>query len=66
METEIRFRTAEERNQFAEELANTVARLAARYHDEHSPGGRPFRLLAACYPVITKLEEDGGHGAGFG
>jgi hypothetical protein len=63
LETEIRFRSAEERNAFAEELAAAVARLAARYHDEAAPGGRPFRLLAGCYPVITKSEDDAGAGA---
>jgi DNA-binding transcriptional ArsR family regulator len=63
LETEIRFRSAEERNQFAEELGNTVARLAARYHDDHAPGGRAFRVLAACYPVITKTSEDDGSDA---
>ena len=63
LETEIRFRSAEERNAFAEELATTVAGLAARYHDEKTPGGRPFRFLAGCYPSITKIEEDAGEAA---
>ena len=63
LETEIRFRSAEERNAFAEELAATVARLAARYHDEKAPGGRSFRFLAGCYPSITKIEEDAGEAA---
>jgi DNA-binding transcriptional ArsR family regulator len=63
METEIRFRSAEERNAFAEDLAAAVARLASRYHDESAPGGRLFRLLVGCYPVITKSEDDAGAGA---
>ena len=59
METEIRFRSAEERSQFAEEAANALAQLAAKYHDEKASGGRPFRVLLAAYPVITKTQTDG-------
>lgn len=58
LETEIRFRNAAERHQFAEELAAAVASLAAKYHDEHAAGGRAFRVLAASYPLITKTSEE--------
>ena len=51
LETEVRFATAESRAAFAEELAATVARLAAKYHDERAPSGRRFRLLAAVHPA---------------
>ena len=51
METEIRFATAEARARSAEELAQAVATLAARYHDEHAPGGRVFKVLAAAHPA---------------
>src|SRR5919106_4309821 len=33
LETDIRFATAEDRAAFGEELASTIARLAAKYHD---------------------------------
>src|SRR5690349_683586 len=56
MELEIRFASAETRNAFAEDLANTLARLAAKYHDESAPGGRRFRLFAGVYPAITREE----------
>ena len=58
LETEIRFRSAVERNQFAEELAGMLAELTAKYHDEQAAGGRPFRVLAASYPLITKTEAE--------
>ena len=58
LETEIRFRSPGERNQFAEELAGMLAALAAKYHDENGTGGRPFRVLAASYPLITRTEVD--------
>jgi DNA-binding transcriptional ArsR family regulator len=53
-EVDIRFATAEARSQFAEELAAEVARLAAKYHDEQSPGGRRFRLFGGVYPASTE------------
>ena len=51
LEADVRFRDAESRAAFAEELADAVARLAAKYHDERAAGGRRFRLLAAVHPV---------------
>ena len=51
LETEIRFANAAQRARFAEELANTMARLAMKYHDETSAGGRRFRLLVGAYPA---------------
>lgn len=47
---EIRFASAADRAAFAEELANTVTDLVARYHDEAAPGGRPHRLIIALHP----------------
>ncbi len=54
LDAEIRFRSAESRNAFAEELTSAVAALAAKYHDERAEGGRRFRLVAAAYPSPEK------------
>ena len=54
LDTDVRFATAEKRAQFARELTDAVARLAAKYHDEHAAGGRRFRLLAAVHPAPTE------------
>lgn len=59
LEADVRFASAESRAAFAEELADAVTRLAAKYHDERAPGGRRFRLLAAIHPVQS---EGGQHG----
>jgi DNA-binding transcriptional ArsR family regulator len=59
LEADIRFASAESRAAFAEELAEQVARIAARYHDERAPGGRSFRLLAAVHPTPTKGAKHG-------
>lgn len=60
LETQIRFRTAEERAEFAGEFTEAVARLAAKYHDGTAPGGRAFYCLTGIYPVITKQQDDDG------
>jgi DNA-binding transcriptional ArsR family regulator len=54
LHSEVRFATAADRNAFTAELANTFARLIARYHDEEAPGGRSFRFLAGAYPARKK------------
>ncbi|HJZ95471.1 MAG TPA: helix-turn-helix domain-containing protein [Candidatus Solibacter sp.] len=56
LEVEVRFASAESRHAFAEELANNIAQLAAKYHDESAPGGRRFRLFGGVYPAITREE----------
>ncbi len=50
LEANVKFTSPEQRNAFAEEFADTVARLVSKYHDESAPGGRNFRLLVGVYP----------------
>ena len=54
LDADVRFASAEKRSEFARELTDAVARLAAKYHDERAPGGRRFRLLAAVHPTPTE------------
>jgi DNA-binding transcriptional ArsR family regulator len=51
IDTEIRFRSADERARFADELTAMVLDLAARFHHDD---GRPHRLVVATHP---KLED---------
>src|SRR5262245_27129410 len=51
LDTEVRFRSPEDRAAFTQELADTVARLVARYHDATSPGGRPHRVVVMAHPL---------------
>jgi DNA-binding transcriptional ArsR family regulator len=51
LEADVRFASAATRAAFAGELADAVARLAAKYHDERAQGGRRFRILAAVHPA---------------
>jgi DNA-binding transcriptional ArsR family regulator len=51
--TEVRFRSAADRNAFTEELAEALAVLAARYHDDAAPEGRSFRFFVGGHPVLA-------------
>ena len=57
LETEVKFASAAELHAFSEELANAVARLAAKYHDEKTPGGRHYKFIVGSYPKVTKKSE---------
>ncbi|MFO0974378.1 MAG: helix-turn-helix domain-containing protein [Phycisphaerae bacterium] len=50
VDTEVRFRSAEERAAFSRELTAAVTALVSRYHDESAPGGRRHRLMVGAYP----------------
>jgi DNA-binding transcriptional ArsR family regulator len=47
IDTEIRFRSAEDRAAFGDELTAALLDLAARYHHDH---GRPHRVVVAAHP----------------
>jgi DNA-binding MarR family transcriptional regulator len=50
-DVEIRLRSPREREAFAEELLEAVARLAAKYHDESHPDGRTYRVVVGAHPI---------------
>lgn len=50
LDLDVRFASADERNQFAEELAGAVADLARKYHRDEAPRGRTFRFWLGGYP----------------
>jgi DNA-binding transcriptional ArsR family regulator len=54
IDTEIRFRSAEDRAAFADDLTTAVAALAARYHHDD---GRPHRLVVAAHPTPPREEK---------
>jgi DNA-binding transcriptional ArsR family regulator len=54
IDTEIRFRSADDRAAFADELTAAVLDLAARYHHDD---GRPHRLVVAAHPKPPPAEE---------
>lgn len=48
----MRFASAGDRAAFAEELANAVASLVGKYHDEAAEDGRDHRLVVAVHPSV--------------
>lgn len=50
VDTDICFRSAADRAAFAQDLADAVTALAARYHDASTPGERWYRLAALAHP----------------
>jgi DNA-binding transcriptional ArsR family regulator len=56
LDTEIRFRSAADRAAFSRELTEAIAQLAARYHDETAPGGRPHRLVVVAHPLLHETQ----------
>ena len=52
METIVRFKSAADRNAFAEELAASIAKLAAKYHNDGPANGRSFQFITMGYPNV--------------
>ncbi|WP_433241254.1 ArsR/SmtB family transcription factor [Streptosporangium sp. CA-135522] len=50
---EVRFASAADRAAFAEELAEAVTGLVAKYHDETAEGGRDHRVIVAVHPSVA-------------
>jgi len=50
-DVEVRLRSPRERQAFAEELLDAIARLAARYHDDQHPDGRTYRVVIGAHPI---------------
>lgn len=57
IDAEVRFATTKNRAAFAAELADAVATLVARYHDEQAATGRPHRVVVALHPITPKGEQ---------
>jgi DNA-binding transcriptional ArsR family regulator len=55
IDTVIRFRSPSDRAAFSKDLTEAVTTLAARYHDEAAPGGRPHRLVVVAHPLSQPM-----------
>nr|WP_223242339.1 helix-turn-helix domain-containing protein [Streptomyces sp. CBMA123] len=51
IDAQVRFASAADRTAFAEELAQSVATLVSRYHDESAPGGRSHRVVVGLHQI---------------
>ncbi|GAA1369846.1 helix-turn-helix domain-containing protein [Streptomyces beijiangensis] len=57
IDAEVRFASAADRMAFAEELAQAVAVLVGRYHDEAAPGGRSHRVIVGLHQAPAPQPE---------
>ena len=53
----IRFASAADRADVADELGAAVATLVAKYHDDAAPRGREHRLVVAVHPSAPRRKE---------
>ena len=60
MEVDVRFASADRRNEFAEELSATIADLVRKYHDDTAEDGRVFRFWLGAYPRPKPPGQDPG------
>ncbi|QFU86997.1 helix-turn-helix domain-containing protein [Amycolatopsis sp. YIM 10] len=51
---DVRFASAADRAAFAEELADAVTSLVAKYHDDTATGGRTHHLVVAVHPELKQ------------
>jgi DNA-binding transcriptional ArsR family regulator len=51
LQVDVRLATQQDKNAFAEELGREIARLAVKYHQPQSRGGRSFRVIVGSYPA---------------
>jgi DNA-binding transcriptional ArsR family regulator len=55
---EVRFASAADRAEFAEELSSTVTELVGKYHRPASEGGRTYRLVVAVHPSVKREQKE--------
>jgi DNA-binding transcriptional ArsR family regulator len=50
-EVEVRLRSPQDRQAFADELLESIARLVEKYHDADAVDGRSYRLMVGAHPI---------------
>ena len=56
IDTQVRFATPDAQHAFATDLANAVARVIEKYHDDRSPNGRTFACAVSLHPHVVHAE----------
>jgi len=51
LHADVRFATPRDQAAFAAELTRVVSALIEKFHDDHAPHGRTFRVLAGAWPA---------------
>ena len=55
LDTRVRVASPEAQHAFATELANVVARVVEKFHDDASPHGRTFACAVSVHPHVTTV-----------
>jgi len=58
METEIPFASPAALKGFADEVADAVARIAAKHRSADVPGARSYRIVLGAHPTVTKTDQE--------
>jgi DNA-binding transcriptional ArsR family regulator len=59
LDTRVRVASAEAQQAFATDLANAVARVIEKHHDDRTPGGRTFACAVTVHPNVTTPDAGG-------
>jgi DNA-binding transcriptional ArsR family regulator len=59
LDTRVRVASAEAQQAFATDLANAVARVIEKHHDDRTPGGRTFACAVTVHPNVTTSDAGG-------
>jgi len=59
LDTRVRVASAEAQHAFATELANAVARVVEKHHDDRSPNGRTFACAVSVHPHVVPADPGG-------
>ncbi|RPD39175.1 winged helix-turn-helix domain-containing protein [Chitinophaga barathri] len=58
LETEVRFEDPSALHAFADEVAQTIARLAMKYHQPENAHARPYQFHLFSHPTIKKQDHE--------
>jgi DNA-binding transcriptional ArsR family regulator len=56
LDTRVRVASADAQHAFATELANAVARVVEKFHDDRSPNGRTFACAVSVHPHVVAAD----------
>jgi DNA-binding transcriptional ArsR family regulator len=56
VDTQVRLGSAEAQHAFANDLANAVARVIEKHHDDRTPNGRVFACTVTVHPHVTPTD----------
>jgi len=59
LDTRVRVASAEAQQAFATDLANAVARVIEKHHDDRTPGGRIFACAVTVHPNVNTSDAGG-------